>query len=369
MKLLILSYKDCDWNNTPSKAIYEYANGTDTEVFFGYCSSTNTPIKDKIFTGVKKCIPSFNDVINKNSGYKKSSDYSKIIPHNLSDNKKLIRFVESNGIQAVICGDVFSMKKMTHIKNVYKTIIPSYGIISSYSVIPFLNQTNLDAYFVPNEDVRHELLSYGIPPENIYITGIPVSEELDCGLTREEARNYLFIQKVKQVYLIVGTGLRERFLINLLNEFYTKALKNSAVYILCDRDSGIREKIVRIFGLNSIIKPVIFSRSTGIYMKASDVILTKPGGLSVTGAGLSGTPIVMLPSSDNQDIGNAKFFTSKGMSFFAHDEKEAVSYANQILSDRTLYGKIMSNLKFNLISDSAKKILTVIKGKIIKKNI
>ena len=51
----------------------------------------------------------------------------------------------------------------------------------------------------------------------------------------------------------------------------------------------------------------------GLYMKASDIYFTKPGGLSITEAAVSNIPIVLLPPIPGCENLNRDFFCQNGM--------------------------------------------------------
>lgn len=53
--------------------------------------------------------------------------------------------------------------------------IPAAAIGTDYTCIPFWEETDLDAYFLPHEDCVSEYVHRGIPADRLYPYGIPVS--------------------------------------------------------------------------------------------------------------------------------------------------------------------------------------------------
>ena len=52
--------------------------------------------------------------------------------------------------------------------------IPAAAIGTDYTCIPFWEETDLDAYFLPHEDCVSEYVHRGIPADRLYPYGIPV---------------------------------------------------------------------------------------------------------------------------------------------------------------------------------------------------
>ena len=74
-----------------------------------------------------------------------------------------------------------------------------YGIITDYTCIPFTEETDMDAFFIPHADLLEEFTAKGIRTDRLVPTGIPVSARF-CGKTpKDQAR----LQPVSYTHLDV----------------------------------------------------------------------------------------------------------------------------------------------------------------------
>lgn len=99
------------------------------------------------------------------------------------------------------------METLTAIRKSGDFTVPCYGVLTDYTCIPFLAETDLDGYFIAHEDLRAELVEKGIPSDRIIVTGIPVDEKFAHHMEKAAARNYLAIPQNQDVFLIMSGGI------------------------------------------------------------------------------------------------------------------------------------------------------------------
>lgn len=71
-------------------------------------------------------------------------------------------------------------------------------------------------------------------------------------------------------------------------------------------------------------------------MKAADVLLSKPGGLSSTEAAVSGVPLIHIGAIPGCETDNTKFFEEHGLSIAAADIADAAEKAVKLESDKLI---------------------------------
>ena len=86
---------------------------------------------------------------------------------NTTYGQKLSEFIGARGYDAVVCSHLFPMETLTYIRRHYGLEARCYGILSDYTCIPFLAETELDGYFLPHEQIRRECLQAGMATEKL----------------------------------------------------------------------------------------------------------------------------------------------------------------------------------------------------------
>lgn len=91
---------------------------------------------------------------------------------NIRHARQLNAFIRDNGYDAVVCSHLFPMETLTFLRRWERCDVKCYGILSDYTCIPFLAETDLDAYFLPHSKVRELCIQAGMPTEKLIVTGM-----------------------------------------------------------------------------------------------------------------------------------------------------------------------------------------------------
>lgn len=86
--------------------------------------------------------------------------------------KKLAAYILEEKFDAVVCTHLFAMEALTYIKKRGLLTVPSYGVLTDYTCIPFFEETDVDEYFIPHADLADELCAKGMKKERLIPTGI-----------------------------------------------------------------------------------------------------------------------------------------------------------------------------------------------------
>ena len=112
--------------------------------------------------------------------------------------------------------------------------------------------------------------------------------------------------------------------IEIINELINKVDNNTFIVALVGKNKELKKEISACFNSEKVL-PVGFTDKVELYMDASDILLSKPGGLSSTEAAVKRIPLIHtmpIPGCENK---NANLFEKKGMSIVAKDIDEVVS--------------------------------------------
>ncbi|QOR36100.1 UDP-diphospho-muramoylpentapeptide beta-N-acetylglucosaminyltransferase [Clostridium sp. 'deep sea'] len=197
--------------------------------------------------------------------------------------------------------------------------------------------TYTDYYFAPTFQIKNALVSKGFNCENIFVTGIPVTQNFinNTKVTEKAVNNNL---------LIMGGGLG---LIPKANDFYRKLNNNLDVkttIILGNNEELYSEMKGRYPNLNIIG----YTNKVAEYMKYADLIVTKPGGVSMFEAIHSELPIICLKPYLNQEKHNAFFIENEGIGKVVWSSKDDL--INIVIKT------LKSNLKLKYYKNNLKRV-------------
>ena len=174
-----------------------------------------------------------------------------------------------------------------------------------------------------------------MPKEKLYVTGMPVSSRFCTVLSKEEARKALNLPLNKRIYLVMTGGIGCGDALNLCRSIRRIPDKNALLCVLPGRNEELRQALMQAFPPEEVCS-VPFTDQVPAYMRASDVLLSKAGGISSSEAAVLGIPLVHTMAIPGVETLNASFFEIHGMSLFAGNFYEAARFADRLLFDREL---------------------------------
>lgn len=164
---------------------------------------------------------------------------------------------------------------------------------------------NTDFYFVGSRSVTDKFISKGVLPDKIFETGLPVRLEF----LKSTACNRSDKTKNVRHILIMGGGLG---MLPKTFNFYKglEFLPNTEVTIITGKNHTLYE---RLEGRFKNIKVLGYVHNVYDYMKQTDIIITKPGGITTFEAIYAEVPILALNPSLQQEIYNGQYIENMGI--------------------------------------------------------
>ena len=181
--------------------------------------------------------------------------------------------------------------------------------LSSHS--EWLNDAT-DCYLVGSRDIRDRLAAKGVEPERILVTGIPVKPEFKRPARRDRR------DRGERHLLIMGGGLG---LLPKKDRFYEEL--NAMPGVRTTIITGGNQKLYdRLHGRYENIEVVGFTDRVYDYMAQADLMLSKPGGITLFETIFSELPMLAWEPTLQQERDNARFLVRRGIGRVAPREPE-----------------------------------------------
>jgi len=258
-------------------------------------------------------------------------------------------YVERTQPDLVVCTHAFPCGVMSEYKRQFDPQLPVIGIVTDFVVHPFWIYPNVDAYAVATEDMRAQLVARGVPAERILLSGIPV--DLRFGHLpddRNALRRRLGLPPDRHIVLIMGGGVGIGPLDKMMRALGGVDVPVAAVVIV-GRNGRLEKRVVaaaertpyplRVFG---------FVDNVFDYMHASDVLLSKPGGLTSSEALAARLPMVLVRPLPGPEERNTRYLVERKAAVRTSTEEELARAVRDILTsgDRQAeIGKHMDELR------------------------
>ena len=247
--------------------------------------------------------------------------------------KRVANLIENGRYDGVICVHLFPAETITRIRRKYGQDFPAIFVMTDYTCIPLLYETELDKYIIAHDSLIEEFVEKGLQRDRLEAVGIPVNEaKFSTRTPKEQARkvlNMLFDWKEAsgKWYLIMGGSMGFGNIVDLIKELKSWTSKHDRIICLCGKNEKLIQDIRKHFSENSSVKALGYTDQVSLFMDASDILLTKPGGITSTEAIIKNIPLVHINPIKGLEEDNAEFFEDMCMASGGHTVREQAKEA------------------------------------------
>jgi len=211
--------------------------------------------------------------------------------------------------------------------------IPLISVATDFHVHLFGINKQVDTFIVPCEEVAEYLNRQGVNSEKIVSCGIPISLKFSVPLRIEEAKEKLGFDRDKPLVLLLSGGFGIGPVLDLLKAF--RGIEGKfQLAIIIGRDEKLRKRAKEIAQtLNCPIKVFSFVDNMEEFVSAADMVITKPGGMSVSETLAKRVPLCLMQAIKGQEEWNVRILVKAGAAVYSKDVRDIPSVVIGLLND------------------------------------
>ena len=217
-----------------------------------------------------------------------------------------------------------------------------------------------DAFIVANDIMKNVMIKKGIDGKKIYPFGLPFDrknmENLD---SREEVMFKYNIDPAKKTYLFFGGGaMGSMGSLDYLKALIWQDLPINIIFI-SGRNQKLEEKARRYVMKKkaSNVKVLGFTKDVYNLLNVSDVVISKPGGATLTECIDMRVPLILIPGNGGPEKYNARYICKKKYGCKVMSPIGLASAVKKTLKKEKLVIKWRENMQKHDKNESTKKIL------------
>jgi len=194
-------------------------------------------------------------------------------------------------------------------------------------------QPNVDLFVVAHAELKREAIRQGADPAKVVDIGIPVDPKFAVDIDRTEARRSLGADPhLFTVTVVAGAFGVGRF--DLMVKALREVPRPFQVLAVCGHNSAARQSLLKMD--SSAANPLHvfgFVDNMEVFLAASDVVITKPGGLSASECMAMHVPMIVVDPMPGQEIGNVRFLKKAGVADVAVSSQDIQRVLTAYLDD------------------------------------
>lgn len=361
MKVLILSCSTGGGHNSCAHYILEELTSNNIAAtyrdFYDIVNTNAKELSSKIYLStVGNSGKVFKNVYKLGELYSKTKVTSPVYLVNKLHKKKLYDYITTNNYDLVITTHLFPSLTLTAInKSKEHPKVNFITVATDYEPCPFFEETTPD-YLIIQKGLEERFIAKGIDKNILYPSGIPVSTRFIT--TAKNIRSDLSISKNEKVILIMLGSMGFGKITNILKDILT--IPNIKVLVVCGTNNKLLEELKGLSSPNLI--PLGFVNNINDLIYSSDIILSKPGGLSTTEITSLRKPLLHIFPIPGIETYNTNFFSSKRMTLSCSTKEEIITNLTNLINNPSLCKELTNNQKEYINSNSAKDLISLIKN-------
>jgi 1,2-diacylglycerol 3-beta-galactosyltransferase len=221
---------------------------------------------------------------------------------------------------------------LTAVFALHRSEVPIINVVTDYAPVHRIYfHRAAERCCVSMPVAREEAIGYGLNPEKVVVTGIPVHPNL-AAETRAPAavRAELGWPAALRSAIVVG-GKRVKNLGGILRAINHSGLPLQLTVVAGGDDAQYRE--FQSIEWHQPVRVLNFVENMPQLMHASDFIICKAGGLIVTESLACGLPILLTDFIEGQETGNVRYVTEGGAGELARNPLDALETVSHWLAD------------------------------------
>lgn len=248
--------------------------------------------------------------------------------------KKLESLLQREQPDMIVCTLPICAQVVSEYKRRFDASIPLITCITDVSTHGEWINPGTDVYLVPSGSVKEGIIAKGACSDSILVGGIPVKEQFKTLHHRcpHDGKNLL----------IMGGG-------------WGLLPKGTAFYETLNTLSGVRTTIItgnnrgaydRLHGRYANIEVIGFTDEVYRYMEEADLIVTKPGGITLFESIFAELPLATIAPTLMQEIHNAEFIEANKIGrVLSKEPKETIQEIFAMLDDDIALADIRANMR------------------------
>jgi processive 1,2-diacylglycerol beta-glucosyltransferase len=226
--------------------------------------------------------------------------------------RRLETLIDEMNPDAIVSTQQFPLLVVQALKHRARISQPHYVVITDFTAHSSWFTEGVEAYFVATELTRQALALWGVPENLLYATGIPVRMEVSQLKPMADMRCKLDLPRDIPVVTLFGSGMLPKRV-----RCMVEAMLASPVPLACVTVDGRSRRMADALDALESSKTVTLRKYAFVdfvddLVAASDLVVTKSGGVITSEVLARGTPMIVVDPIPGQEECNADFVVGSG---------------------------------------------------------
>lgn len=273
----------------------------------------------------------------------------------------LVKLLKKENPNIALCTHFLPAEILVYLRRKKILDIPIGIVVTDFDAHALWLFHNVDWYFVACEETKVYLTAMGIPPETIFVTGIPIDPVFGKEKSKRETRLSLGLDPDKTTLLVSAGGFGMGPVESLVRAVHD-VQHPVQVVVICGRNSQLEWRLKNLLETRHPMKVIGFTNEIDRWMAASDLLVGKAGGLTCSEPLARGLVLVIVNPVPGQEERNSDHFLEEGVAIRCNNLLALAYKIDALISDKERLARMQQNVKRLARPHEAAEIVSIVLG-------
>lgn len=258
--------------------------------------------------------------------------------------RRFVRFLQADPWDLIVNTHFLPAEIVASLRRQGKIATPQVIVTTDFETHRMWVHRPCEHYFTATEDGARYLQYCGVPAGDVTVTGVPIHPAFSVPKDGKECARKHNLSTDRPIVLQMAGGFG---VVGPIEQMYAALLQTTRPIELVaavGRNAALRARLERITPPPRHRARVLpFTTEIDEYMAAADLVVSKPGGLTVAEALARGAVLVMVQPVPGQESRNSDYLLENGAAVKANNLPQLVSKLDALLTDPERLGRLRVN--------------------------
>ncbi len=236
--------------------------------------------------------------------------------------------------EVIVAAEVAACEMAVIARRIGLTQTPILNVITDYEAEAIWVKPEVDAFAVPDENVRAELIAWGAPASRISLCGIPVNRAFDTAPDPSRTiQNFQGVNDDAPIVLLMGGGMGPTRMDEVVRRLAEHKVPMHIVAV-AGKDKRAHRKLKSLFVERPVSLTVLnWTDNIAALMQAAAILVTKPGGVTIAESAVCSLPTVFFNPIPGAEFVNAKRVVDAGAGVLTQGASDTATTIVSILAN------------------------------------
>jgi processive 1,2-diacylglycerol beta-glucosyltransferase len=256
----------------------------------------------------------------------------------------LLKLIRQENPDLALCTHFLPAEILLYLRKKKILDVPIGVVVTDFDAHALWLLKDVDWYFVACEETKVYLAALGIPPETIFVTGIPIDPAFGVEKPKREIRLRLGLDPDKTTLLVSPGGFGVGPVASLVRAVHD-IRQPIQIVVICGRNKRLEDHLKGFSNTRHPMKVIGFTDEMNSWMAASDLLVGKAGGLTSSEALARGLVLVIVNPIPGQEERNSDHFLEEGVGIRCNNLPALAYKIDTLLSDKERFSRMQQAVK------------------------